>query len=1194
LRVAAFLGWVAAGIGALIMAGWITGLPLLQGWFPIQFRVSAKPNAALCFILLGMALALKAGRARDATANICAAGAMLIALLTAGEYLAGSDFGIDQLLFREPPTAVGLKYPGRMTLPASVCLALLGLGIILFNPGRRRIPSGLLALPAVMVAGLTFVGHLYDLPFLTTFGFFLPLATTASAAVLLLGVGLLVAAGGGSEAARQRPGHVAGLAGGLLLLLVLGGGVVRNTSTLVANGRHVTHTYEVLDRLGLMLSALQDIETSARGYVLTGDPVFLERYEPAPATVLRLEEELRLLTKDNPGQQHRLYELQAQVDRKLAASADQVALRRRGDVTAARELVADERGRRAMDVVRRGIAELRVEEERLLQERSDRLEASTGRTLGTVGIGFGAALLLLSASFSRLRREVVRRTELADALQRSEESLAITLNSIGDGVLATDTAGCITRLNPVAEQLTGWTIAAARGRPVGEVFNIIHEATRQPAPIPVAEVLATGRIIGLANHTVLLARDGTERPIADSAAPICDRAGRILGVVLVFRDVTGEYAAQRALAESEARYRTLFDSMDEGFCIVQLIFDARGKPVDYSFVQVNPAFERHTGLQNAVGHRMREFSPELETHWLEAIGGVALTGQPVRLQNRAEQLQRTFDIHAFRFGDAAQRQVAILFSDITAKERAQVELDRFFSLSLDFLCIASADGTFKRVSPGVTDMLGWTPEEFVARPYLEHVHPDDQAPTAAEVARQIATGEKVMNFENRYRHKNGSWRLLSWRSVPDPATGLMYATARDVTDSRQTEARIRELNAELRSIFESLPGLYLVLTPEFRIVGASDAYLKATMTARDAILGRGLFEVFPDNPGDPKADGVRNLRASLGRVLQRREPDTMPIQKYDVRRPDGTFEERYWSPINSPLLGANGEVRYLIHRVEDVTDFIRRRDAGGGEGDLRLRLQQMEAEIFASSQKVQAANEQLHLANKELESFSYSVSHDLRAPLRHIQGYVEMLTRELQGQLTDKSARYLKTIADAGREMGDLIDDLLAFSRMGRAEVAEGEVDLGTLIAEVRRGLELATRGRDIRWTIGVLPPVRGDAAMLRQVLANLIGNAVKYTRGRATAEITIGSSGEEEGRTVFFVRDNGAGFDMKYAGKLFGVFQRLHRADEFEGTGIGLASVRRIVARHGGRTWAEGKLDGGATFYFSLRPAAVPNPVPA
>ena len=227
---------------------------------------------------------------------------------------------------------------------------------------------------------------------------------------------------------------------------------------------------------------------------------------------------------------------------------------------------------------------------------------------------------------------------------------------------------------------------------------------------------------------------------------------------------------------------------------------------------------------------------------------------------------------------------------------------------------------------------------------------------------------------------------------------------------------------------------------------------------------------------------------------------------------------------------------------------------------------------------------QLEEANRELESFSYSVSHDLRAPLRHVEGYVEMLARAADDQLSDKARHYLKTISEATGEMGQLIDDLLAFSRMGRAEMTETSVHLETLVQETIRGLEMATQGRNIAWKIAPLPQVMGDPAMLKQVLANLVGNAVKYTRPRDPAEIEIGTAGEEGGRVILFVRDNGVGFDPTYTHKLFGVFQRLHRAEEFEGTGIGLATARRIVARHRGRVWAEATLNQGATFYFTLK----------
>lgn len=241
-----------------------------------------------------------------------------------------------------------------------------------------------------------------------------------------------------------------------------------------------------------------------------------------------------------------------------------------------------------------------------------------------------------------------------------------------------------------------------------------------------------------------------------------------------------------------------------------------------------------------------------------------------------------------------------------------------------------------------------------------------------------------------------------------------------------------------------------------------------------------------------------------------------------------------------------------------------------------------ESAIRRLNETLRLSMARLEAANKELEAFSYSVSHDLRAPLRHISGFLELLQAHSGTALDDQGRRYVGIIADASLQMGVLIDNLLAFARMGRAELRKERVALRPLAEEAVAVLTAETQGRRIEWTLGELPEVEGDRAMLRQALANLLGNAVKYTRPRDPARIEVGAE-RRNGEMVIRVRDNGVGFDMRYAGKLFGVFQRLHNSDEFEGTGIGLANVRRIVARHGGRTWAEGEPEKGATFYFSL-----------
>ena len=239
-------------------------------------------------------------------------------------------------------------------------------------------------------------------------------------------------------------------------------------------------------------------------------------------------------------------------------------------------------------------------------------------------------------------------------------------------------------------------------------------------------------------------------------------------------------------------------------------------------------------------------------------------------------------------------------------------------------------------------------------------------------------------------------------------------------------------------------------------------------------------------------------------------------------------------------------------------------------------------EVRRLNRELQAGVDQLTAVNQELETFSYTVSHDLRAPLRHINGFVDMLQRSAGPKLDEESRRHLDTIVGAARRMGMLIDDLLAFSRMSRVELQQQRVDLSRLVQGVIAEHLEQQLGPRVEIVAAPLPEVSGDASMLRVVFVNLVSNALKYSRTRAQARVEIGSQPGQDGQLVVYVRDNGVGFDMRYADKLFGVFQRLHRAEEFEGTGIGLATVRRIMHRHAGRCWAEGVLDAGATFYIS------------
>ena len=261
----------------------------------------------------------------------------------------------------------------------------------------------------------------------------------------------------------------------------------------------------------------------------------------------------------------------------------------------------------------------------------------------------------------------------------------------------------------------------------------------------------------------------------------------------------------------------------------------------------------------------------------------------------------------------------------------------------------------------------------------------------------------------------------------------------------------------------------------------------------------------------------------------------------------------------------------------DITERKRR------EEEIRRLNQALAKRAEGLDQELAKRAAELETTNKELESFAYSVSHDLRAPLRHTVGFAELLQKQASSSLDDKSRRYMQLILESSKRMGDLIDDLLGFSRIGRAETNKSEVDMERLVGEVVAELGQETKDRNIAWNIGPLPVCYGDRSMLKVVLMNLLSNAVKFTRIRKRAEIEIGCADGSENQAELFVRDNGAGFDMQYVDKLFGVFQRLHLAEEFEGTGIGLATVQRIVHRHEGEVRAEGAVDQGAAFYFSL-----------
>jgi len=393
----------------------------------------------------------------------------------------------------------------------------------------------------------------------------------------------------------------------------------------------------------------------------------------------------------------------------------------------------------------------------------------------------------------------------------------------------------------------------------------------------------------------------------------------------------------------------------------------------------------------------------------------------VRRQDEIGRLGSAFNVMASRVAESHDALEARVQSRTHELQEAREELDQFFSMAIDLLCIAGTDGRFKRANPAWEAALGWTTADLTTMPYLELVHPDDVAGTTHEAAK-LAEGGTAINFENRYRCKDGSYRWLNWKAASVPDRGLIYAAARDVTDQKRA--------------------------------------------ARD--------------------------------------------------------------------------------------------------------LQQHASELA--------------ILNRELEAFSYSVSHDLRAPLRSIDGFSQALLEDCAGKLGTDGEDYLRRIRSAAQHMGRLIDDLLKLARVTRADLKLESVDLSTVARTTLEQLAAAEPDRHVDWSVEPDLRASGDPRLLQIVVTNLLQNAWKFTGRQAKAQIHVGAH-RDEGGTVYFVKDNGAGFDSAFGNKLFGTFQRLHHVREFPGTGIGLATVKRIITRHGGWVRADGAVGVGATFSFTLHP---------
>ncbi len=787
----------------------------------------------------------------------------------------------------------------------------------------------------------------------------------------------------------------------------------------------------------------------------------------------------------------------------------------------------------------------------------------------------------LNEEISSLKREILARKQMEEALRRSEEELSEFFENASVGLHWVGPDGTILRVNRAELQLLGYSREECVGRPITD-FHV-----DQPVIDDILARLGQGDVL-TEYPARLRCKDGSIRHVLISSSGLF-RDGALVHTRCFTNDVTDRQAAEQALRASEARYRDLI----HGLPAAVYTCDCEGR-----ITLFNHAAAVLWGREPAIGNDQwcgswKIYRPDGTPLPLDQCPmsvtlreGRAVRGEEIIIE-RPDGTRRHILPHPEPLKDEQGRVVGAInmLVDITERkeaERALANLAAIVTSSDDAIVGKNLDGIVTSWNKAAERLFGYRADEMIGQSVLRLIPPERHDEEPGILAR-LRRGQAIEHYETIRCRKDGS-RLhvsLSVSPVIDSHGTIIGASkiARDITEQKVAEQALVQSREKLQSALayqESIisnmgEGLYTV-DCEGLVTAVNEAAERLFGWTREELLGRKMHDVThyvrPDGTPFPAEEcaGLRVLHEGVA-VVNRED---------QFIRKDGTLFDVVYS--SSPLW-ANGRIAGLVVVFRDVSDKKKADEA----------LRERDRALTMANEDLSRQTAALTEANKELEQFSYSISHDLRAPLRTIDAFTRIVLEEHGAQLDVEAARCLTIVRKAAGQAGELIDDLLEFSKLSRQSMRLESVAIANLAREVAEDLRIMQQSRKIDFMVGDLPHAHGDRRLLKIVWTNLIGNAVKYTQYREETKIEVGWIPDEAGddRAVYYVKDNGVGFDMRYVGKLFGVFQRLHRKEEFEGTGVGLAIVQRVIHRHGGRVWAEGKVDGGATIYFSLRKAA-------